>query len=237
MATCVWCGLHKPITELRHPASSRGKTPSTCHSCRELHPDQAWCDFHNWPHPREHFQATPKRPLGVLNICHDASAYLAAAKRSQPYRTCPSCHEERESWFFRGGQDKRHACRDCEAAHPGKHWCVDCDAWLPVEQFGMTGRGAKFATVRCKPCRIAHGHGVTRAFLTELTGSAIPTCAACGSTEDIKIDHDHAHCKSHRGCRECVRGYLCHQCNTAEGLLRTSARVQLLADHMKRLGL
>ena len=46
MAQCAWCGERKPISEMRHPDSSRGKTPSTCHSCRESHPDEAWCDFH-----------------------------------------------------------------------------------------------------------------------------------------------------------------------------------------------
>ena len=237
MSTCMWCGVHKPIDQMRHPASSRGKTPSTCHSCRESHPDESWCDYHNCAHPRSAFTVTPRRPLGVLNICHDAAAYQAAEKRAKPTRTCLSCGREQESWFFRGGRAKRTACRDCEAAHLGSRWCIDCAEWLTQDDFPAAGSDGKFHQPRCRSCRVAYAHGVTRAYLTKLTGSAEPICAVCGSIEDIKIDHDHRHCDCKRGCKECVRGYLCHGCNAAEGLLKTAERAQSLADYMKRLNL
>lgn len=218
---------------MRHPASSRGKTPSTCHACREANPDYAWCDHHGEPHPRDRFRLVPSRPIGVENICRDAMAYRAAAKRARPSRTCPSCDRERESWYFRGGRHKGKACRDCEDANPGKRWCVDCAAWLPDSLFNRTGNDGRFWTVRCKPCRIANDHGVTRALLEQITGSADPACGACGSTDSLKIDHDHRHCPSHKGCAECVRGYLCHACNSAEGLLRTPERARQLAAYME----
>ena len=63
-------------------------------------------------------------------------------------------------------------------------------------------------------------------------------CAACGSTDRLHIDHDHACCptgSSPRSCGECVRGALCHGCNTALGLLGESAdRVRLLLAYMGR---
>lgn len=234
MALCAWCGQRKPITEMRHPTSSRGKTPSTCHACRQSHPNESWCDHHAQAHSRDRFQPTPSRPIGVLNICKDAVAYVAATKRAAPDRACPSCRERRESWFFRGGRNKSPVCRLCEEARPNERWCIDCSSWLPEVQFNRTGVDGKFWTVRCKPCRIANDHGVTRALLEEISGTAEPVCAACGSTEALKIDHDHNHCPTHKGCRECVRGYLCHQCNTAEGLLRTATRARQLADYMER---
>lgn len=230
---CAWCGQRKTIDQLRHPRSSRGKTPSTCHACRESHPDLAWCDFHKEPHPRAQFPTTT-RPIGVLNICDDAVAYKAASVRDQPTKDCPACSRTLESWFFRGGRMKRIICRECEDAHLGESWCVDCETWLAEDRFYRTGRDGKFLTTRCKVCRTASTHGVTMKFMADLTGGA-PNCGACGSTEDLKVDHGHDHCPSQRGCSECVRGWLCHSCNTAEGLLRTPERALLLAEYMRRV--
>jgi hypothetical protein len=93
----------------------------------------------------------------------------------------------------------------------------------------------KFWTVRCKPCKVAHAHGTTVAKLLELQGSDAPECAACGSTADLKVDHDHACCPAGQSCGQCVRGYLCHECNTAEGLLKTPDRAMALAAYMQRI--
>lgn len=233
-APCAWCGERKPISEMRHPSSSRGKTPSTCHACREAHPHLGWCDDHGEPHPVSEFPVDRSRPIGRLNICRDAVAYRAAQKRAKPTRTCVSCSRERDSWFFRGGRNKGVACRDCEDANPGLRWCLDCADWLPLSSFYRTGRDGKFMEARCKPCRITNAHGVTRKDMCRITGKEEPECGACGSRDHLKVDHDHDHCPSQRGCRECVRGYLCHSCNTAEGLLRTAGRARLLADYMER---
>ena len=51
-------------------------------------------------------------------------------------------------------------------------------------------------------------------------------CEACGSTDDLCIDHDHTSGK--------VRGCLCGKCNKALGLLRDDLTVILgLADYLK----
>ena len=233
MAECVWCGERKPINEIRHPLASKGKAPSTCHACREAHPDLGWCDFHNEAHPRDRFQAVPP-PIGILNICPAAASIKASRARGHAPILCVCCGDERESWNFRGGRQKCPTCRTCESRNPGKHWCIDCAAWLPQAMFTQTGRDGKFWTVRCKPCRTANTHGVTVKFILERQGSVVPECACCGSVDFLKVDHDHRCCPSSSGCAKCVRGYLCHECNTAEGLLRTSGRARMLADYMTR---
>jgi len=237
MSSCAWCGERKPIEAMRHPASSRGKTPSTCHACRVAHPDESWCDHHGRPHPKSQFPVRSDRPIGLDNRCREAVSYLAAMRRGKPNRVCPSCDVEQESWYFRGGNNKSPVCRGCEQDRPGKRWCLGCETWLDEARFYRTGVGGKFWTVRCKPCGTAHDHGVTQAHLAKLTGGASPSCGACGSTDSLKIDHDHGHCPSLKGCPQCVRGFLCHQCNTAEGLLRTADRARLLAAYMDRWGL
>ena len=54
---------------------------------------------------------------------------------------------------------------------------------------------------------------------------------ACG----FAIDHDHAHCNSDKGCAACVRGLLCHRCNTRlgsyESLLEQSG-VERLTEYL-----
>lgn len=36
---------------------------------------------------------------------------------------------------------------------------------------------------------------------------------ATGARRRLAVDHDHAHCPGRYGCRECVRGLLCADCN------------------------
>lgn len=44
-------------------------------------------------------------------------------------------------------------------------------------------------------------------------------CQACGSMSRLTLDHDHNCCPTGSSCSNCVRGILCHKCNTAAGLL------------------
>jgi hypothetical protein len=44
-------------------------------------------------------------------------------------------------------------------------------------------------------------------------------CEVCGSKERPTLDHDHSCCPTGKSCNNCIRGILCHKCNTAAGLL------------------
>lgn len=233
--TCAWCGARKMIEEMRHLQSQKGKAPSTCRECREAHPAESWCDYHGLPHGIEHFSPYPGDRPGVYNICRDAASLAAARRRNKDPRTCQSCAIEHESWFFRGGRNKSPVCRDCEVDHPGERWCVDCRKWLPEASFNRTGIDGRFWTVRCKPCKAAYAHGTTVAQILLLQGSPRPECASCGSVDELKVDHDHGCCPAAQSSGCCIRGYLCHECNTAEGLLRTPARALALAAYMERV--
>lgn len=233
--TCAWCSERKPIAEMRHPGSVKGKSPSTCQSCRSANLRLSWCDFHGEPHPVERFIAYPPPRPGYWNICTQAFAHKRSQRQGHGPRTCASCGETRDSWLFRGGRLKSPVCRDCENLKPGARWCVDCEAWLPESLFNRTGQQGKFWTVRCRPCKTAYAHGTTVAEVLRIQGATRPECAACGSTDSLKIDHDHACCSAAQSSGCCIRGYLCHECNTAEGLLKTPERAVALAAYMQRI--
>jgi len=62
----------------------------------------------------------------------------------------------------------------------------------------------------------ARRHGLTYDAYQELLDAAGHACTICGSTKDLRIDHDHACCPDYsKGC--CVRGILCHRCNITLG--------------------
>ena len=231
---CTWCGQRKFIGEMRHPGSGKGKPPSTCAACRDAHPDQSWCDFHGEAHPVSRFKLYGDGRPGYFNICRDAVSFKASRARGHDRITCVSCGVARESWFFRGGRAKSLACRRCEDERPEDRWCLGCDGWLSKSAFTLTGAGNRFPAARCRPCRVAHEHGTTVAEILRIQGSVRPECAACGSTAELKVDHDHKCCPTANSGGCCIRGYLCHECNSAEGLLKTAARARKLARYMTR---
>lgn len=52
-------------------------------------------------------------------------------------------------------------------------------------------------------------------------------CNVCGSFERLTVDHDHSCCPTNYSCHNCVRGILCHKCNTAAGLMNDNPDIML----------
>lgn len=215
---------------MRDPSSDRGAGPATCWDCRSSNPHLAWCTEHGEPHPREEFATRAVGVLGVQPCCKATTTERAYRARNCPPRLCPACETVKLSRDFTGSRFKLAVCRSCDESKPDARWCVGCAAWLPLTEY--TNARSGYLLNRCRPCRAASQHGITVAGILALQRSTRPECAACGATENLKVDHDHACCPTERSCGDCVRGYLCHACNTAEGLLRTSERVMALARYL-----
>lgn len=233
-ATCLSCGLSKSLSLMRPLGQSRGYTPRTCRSCRDDRPGQGWCDSHNAWHPIAKFAPTKKRAIGHTGRCRDSLEASKSAKLGRPPIACRACGEIKQSQRFAGGKCKAAACKDCDLSHPGLRFCRSCEEWLPSDGFGpanSTGR-----QTYCRGCRSVASHGISIADLLTLQGVESPECGACGSTNSLVVDHDHRHCPGTSGCKDCVTGWLCHPCNTSEGLLGTPERVRKLADWMERVG-
>lgn len=95
------------------------------------------------------------------------------------------------------GGYKRIYCRDC-ASFLLKH-----KEFLPRYPQGVTN------------------HGITVTEYVNLLLAQDFSCALCDNPYDsykrMHIDHDHSHCAGAYGCRECVRGLVCLQCNILVG--------------------
>ena len=63
-------------------------------------------------------------------------------------------------------------------------------------------------------------HGITKELYDEMLSKYNGKCWSCQESEGAVIDHDHRCCPKLHSCGNCIRGILCHECNTAIGLLK-----------------
>ena len=141
--------------------------------------------------------------------------------------------------------------------------CNDCKVEQPLANFdsyNRTARGGRlYMSSYCRPCRalrhdpLAARKSVLRTryklqwdefldMLAEQGGG----CGVCGSPEPggkghWHIDHDHACCPTNsskgivKTCGKCVRGVLCHLCNTSLGCARDDVQIlQKMIDYLTR---
>jgi hypothetical protein len=117
-------------------------------------------------------------------------------------------------------------CKDCACAKTRK-WLNAKNSELGEEGKRQRERNSKFKK-----------YNITEEIYTEMFSSQGGVCAVCGdkskSDWNLCIDHDHSCCPGERSCGKCVRGLLCHRCNTALGLLRDSpSYIESLLDYAR----
>lgn len=72
--------------------------------------------------------------------------------------------------------------------------------------------------------------------LLEAQGGGCAICSApeAGGRGRFHVDHDHSCCPGNKSCGECVRGLLCHNCNTGIGSMGDdAAMLRKAADYLE----
>lgn len=125
--------------------------------------------------------------------------------------------------------------------------CYKCKTVKPHSEFYKSKNRSDGLNSRCKPCQIAYNksrydkdpesfklkriksrYNIDAETYYEMTKNG---CEVCGSHKLLHIDHDHSCCGYKNGskdtltCGECIRGVLCKDCNTAEGLLHGDVEI------------
>ena len=102
----------------------------------------------------------------------------------------------------------------------------ECPISWCAERIGMR------STLCRKHASIARTYSLSPDRLVEVCAPG--ECSACGSTEGLSIDHDHACCPGDKACGECVRGLLCNSCNWVLGRVKDRPEVlRALIDYLE----
>ena len=112
--------------------------------------------------------------------------------------------------------------------------CSRCKVIKPLDAFSLLKGGALGLAARCKSCICALGKEYTRKHREEKAGRPRPDrCDCCCQPHTARRamhwDHDHS--------TDRFRGWLCHSCNHALGVVKDNVeQLQQLIDYMNRGG-
>lgn len=130
--------------------------------------------------------------------------------------------------------------------------CISCGQLKPLESFTKAKKSKNGRSNKCKACSAAYireyyaknpdkaasnrskqairdsgknariRHRISIFEHDEMLKKYDGMCWSCQVRPGTSVDHDHSCCPGRFSCGRCVRGILCHQCNTALGLLGDS---------------
>lgn len=170
---------------------------------------------------------------GIHAECRACSAARARAWRAanRPPAGCVRCGAPRDSPV--PGTRLCHACRT-----PFEKRCVTCGEMKAISEYprnrlATDGRSSKCAEcgrrynreyarreesrVRARERSLKKYYGLTLEHYNDLAEKQGGMCGICGGDgvgKTLAVDHDHRCCPGRVSCGRCVRGLLCHGCNT-----------------------
>lgn len=155
----------------------------------------------------------------------------------------PAERRPRSKWFNPDGS--RMSCQEegCStpihskglcALHYDRAWKsshIENTTWgtCPIPDCGRKKRGGALICGKCRQTRWRYG--LSDESYLDMMQPVNRVCAnpGCGATERLHLDHDHSCCpygkfptKTRVSCGACVRGWLCHPCNTSLGQMQES---------------
>jgi hypothetical protein len=136
-------------------------------------------------------------------------------------KTCTKCKEQKDlAEFPKAKQYKdgvRNECKKCYTAYMTSYYNSNPDK-----------KAAKVAMNSGKDTNWKR-HKITEEQYIIMLNKYDGKCYSCKDREATCIDHDHSCCNvSRRSCGNCIRGLLCHNCNTALGLMKDNKESILL---------
>ena len=75
--------------------------------------------------------------------------------------------------------------------------------------------------------QLKYKYGLTQEQWNAKFGLQDHQCACCGTKDPVKswcVDHAHSCCPGQRSCGKCLRGIVCHPCNTMLGMARDTIK-------------
>lgn len=127
----------------------------------------------------------------------------------------------------------------------GRKLCPTCTQWLSLDRFSRVAGHADNHHYECRDCtrwrRMLRAMNVSAEQYEQLLTGQNGVCAICrepnADGSPLVVDHDHKCCvKRGTSCGRCVRGLLCHRCNTGIGSLRDDPTVMRAAIRYVELG-
>lgn len=151
-------------------------------------------------------------------------------------KTCSKCQKDYPLDHFY--KDKRYSdgrvnqCRSCrlDAGNAWRKLNIEKVRSAAVARYAVRTPEKVEADRQSERKRTIERHGITLDEYNRILEYQGNCCAICKSPEpkgkgDWHIDHDHNCCPSTHSCGKCVRGLLCHHCNSAIGSFEDNVSV------------
>lgn len=140
-------------------------------------------------------------------------------------KTCQKCGLVKELELFAKGKGykdgRKGTCKGCHSKRMTEYYKLHPEKY--AEKVRMN--------THYKPNW--YRHKLTESAYEELLTLHEGKCHSCQDSLATNIDHDHACCPGSFSCGNCVRGVLCHHCNTALGLLKDNAqKIQKMLEYI-----